>query len=137
MKTRLLLAVCFLLACSHYFGQSNRGTITGTISDSGGAVIPGVPVVLTNMETGAKSETVTTGTGNYSLLQLPVGTYTLIVQKEGFSKYEQTNIQVEVAVTTRVDVMLKVGSATDSVTVTAESSLVKNRKRRAILYGRG
>ena len=82
-------------------------------------------MVLTNNETGAKSDTVTTGTGNYSLLQLPVGTYTLTVEKAGFSKYEQTNIQVQVAVTTRVDVVLKVGSATESVTVTAESTLLK------------
>ena len=87
--------------------------------------MPGVQVVLTNNETGAKSDTITTGTGNYSLLQLPVGTYTLTVERTGFNKYEQTNIQVQVAVTTRVDVVLKVGSATESVTVTAESSLLK------------
>src|SRR5581483_7201249 len=92
VKIKVTIGV-FLLACS-VFGQTNRGTVTGTISDTAGAVIPNVPVVLTNMETGAKSETVSTGTGNYSLLQLPVGTYTLTVSKEGFSKYEQTNIQV-------------------------------------------
>ncbi len=123
MKIQLALGV-FLLACS-VFGQSNRGTITGTISDTAGAVVPGVPVVLTDLSTGTKSETVSTGTGNYSLVQLPVGTYTLVVEKPGFSKYEQTNIQVELAVTTRVDVVLKVGSATESVTVTAESTQLK------------
>jgi hypothetical protein len=124
MSTRLQFAV-FLLSCS-LFSQSNRGAITGTISDSGGALVPGVQVVLTNLETGATFDTVATGTGNYSLLQLPVGTYTLTVEKPGFSKYEQTNIQVQVAVTTRVDVVLKIGSATDSVTVTAESTLLKS-----------
>ena len=105
MKTRFQVAF-FLLSWS-LFGQSNRGAITGTVADSAGALIPGVQVVLTNTETGAKSDTVTTGTGNYSLLQLPVGTYTLAVEQAGFSKYEQTNIQVQVAVTTRVDVVLK------------------------------
>ena len=124
MKAKLQLAV-FLLSWS-LAAQSNRGAITGTVSDSAGALVPGVQVVLTNSETGAKSDTVTTGTGNYSLLQLPVGTYTLAVEKAGFSKYEQTNIQVQVAVTTRVDVVLKVGSATESVTVTAESTLLKS-----------
>ena len=124
MKTRLQLAV-FLLSWA-LFGQSNRGSITGTVSDSGGALVPGVQVVLTNSETGAKSDTVTTGTGNYSLLQLPVGTYTLTVEKPGFTRYEQTNIQVQLAVTTRVDVVLKIGSATESVTVTAESTLLKS-----------
>jgi hypothetical protein len=124
VKTKLQLAAV-LLSWS-LFGQSNRGAITGTVSDSAGALIPGVQVVLTNSETGAKSDTVTTGTGNYSLLQLAVGTYTLAVEKAGFSKYEQTNIQVQVAVTTRVDVVLKIGSATESVTVTAESTLLKS-----------
>jgi hypothetical protein len=123
LKIKLTIGV-FLLASS-LFGQTNRGTVTGTISDAAGAVVPGVPVVLTNVETGAKSETVSTGTGNYSLLQLAVGTYTLTAEKPGFSKYEQTNIKVEVAVTTRVDVVLKVGAATESVTVTAESSQLK------------
>jgi len=123
LKFKLTISV-FLLACTA-FGQSNRGTVTGTISDTAGAVVPGVPVVLTNTETGAKSETVSTGTGNYSLLQLPVGTYTLTAEQPGFSKYEQTNIKVDVAVTTRVDIVLKVGAATESVTVTAESSQLK------------
>ena len=124
MKTRLQIAV--LLLPLSLLGQSNRGAITGTVSDSAGALIPGAQVLLTNVETGAKSDTVTTGTGNYSLLQLPVGTYVLAVELAGFSKYEQTNIQVQVAVTTRVDVVLKVGSASESVTVTAESTLLKS-----------
>src|SRR5580693_2699238 len=84
VKTKLQLAV-FLLTWS-LGAQSNRGAITGTVSDSAGALIPGVQVILTNSETGAKSETVSTGTGNYSLLQLPVGTYTLTVERAGFSK---------------------------------------------------
>ncbi|MEO8373258.1 MAG: carboxypeptidase-like regulatory domain-containing protein, partial [Candidatus Solibacter sp.] len=122
MKT--ILAV-LLLSCP-LFGQSNRGAITGTVSDSTGSFVPGVQVVLINTDTGTKSDTLTTGTGNYSLLQLPVGTYTLSVEKPGFSKFEQSNIQVQVAVTTRVDVVLKVGAATESVTVTAESTLLKS-----------
>ena len=51
--------------------QSDRGVITGTVSDSTGALIPGVKVVLTNTNTGANADTVTTGTGNYTLLSLP------------------------------------------------------------------
>ena len=124
MKSRLLIAV-FLLSWS-LLGQTNRGAITGTVSDSAGALVPGAHVEITNTETGTKSDTVTTGTGNYSLLQLAVGTYTLVVEHPGFTKYEQTNIQVQVAVTTRVDVSLKVGAATESVTVTAESTLLKS-----------
>jgi hypothetical protein len=107
-------------------GQSNRGEITGTVTDSTNALVPGAKVILTNVETGAQSDTVTTGTGNYSILQVPVGTYTLSIEQPGFSKYSEQNIQVQVAVTTRVDVVLKIGSAADSVTVTAESSQLKS-----------
>ncbi|HEY2013388.1 MAG TPA: TonB-dependent receptor [Bryobacteraceae bacterium] len=114
-----------LLLSSLLLAQSDRGVITGTVSDSTGALIPGVHVVLTNANTGAKTDTVTTGTGNYTLLELPAGTYSLVVEQAGFSKYEQTNIQVQVAVTTRVDVVLKVGAATESVTVSSESTLLK------------
>src|SRR4029077_13530233 len=114
----------FVLSWS-LLAQSNRGAITGTVSDTAGALIPGVQVILTNVETGAKSDTVTTGTGNFSVLQLPVGSYTLAVEQPGVSKYERTNIQVQVAVTTRVDVVLTVGSNTESVTVTADSTLLR------------
>jgi hypothetical protein len=122
---RLGLLLLALPLALQMFGQSNKGTITGTISDSGGAVVPGAPVVVTNMETGAKFDTVSTGTGNYSILQLPVGSYSLTIEQPGFGKFEQKNIQVEVAGTTRVDVALKIGSASDSVTITAESSSLK------------
>ncbi len=122
---RCVFLLVLVLLSSLLFGQSNRGTITGTVSDTTGALIPGVQVVLTNTETGARFDTVATGTGNYALLQLPVGTYTLTVEQPGFSKYERTNIQVQVAVTTRVDVVLSLGATSESVTVTAESTLLK------------
>ncbi len=123
MKPKLQL-VLFLLTVP-LFAQSDRGAITGTVSDTTGALIPGAQVVINNTNTGAKTDTVTTGTGNYTLLALPVGTYTLTVEQAGFTKYERTNIQVQVAVTTRIDVVLTVGSAAESVVVTAESSQLK------------
>ncbi len=124
---RLLVRnILFLLSCALVFAQNDRGTITGTVSDATGALVPGVRIVLTNTNTGTKTDTVTTGTGNYTLLALPVGSYALTVEQPGFSKYEQTNIQVQIAVTTRVDVILKVGTASESVRVTAESTLLKS-----------
>jgi Carboxypeptidase regulatory-like domain/TonB dependent receptor-like, beta-barrel len=107
------------------FGQSDRGTITGTVADPTGALIPAAQVVLTNAETGYRAETVTTATGNYTLPALPVGVYKLSVSHAGFSKADRTNISVQVAVTTRVDVELQVGSATQAVEVSAESTLLK------------
>ena len=124
MKNACLLTV-FALTISGAFAQSDRGAITGTVVDALGALIPAAQVNLTNKDTGAHHETVTTGTGNYTLPALPVGTYTLSVEHPGFSKYERANIEVQVAVTTRVDVVLQVGTATQSVEVSAESTLLK------------
>ena len=116
------LTPLMLLTMTALFAQSDRGVITGTVTDSTGALIPGVRIVLTNANTGANTDTVTTGTGNYTLLSLPAGTYALKVSHQGFSPYEQTNIQVRVAVTTRVEVALSVGSAAESIRVSAEST---------------
>src|SRR5262245_61827039 len=88
----LLLSSTVLLVCSVSFGQSDRGTITGTISDPTSAVIPGATVVAANTETGVRYETVSTETGNYTLGQLPVGVYQLSVELPGFKKYVRQGI---------------------------------------------
>ena len=125
MKSFLFWVFAYVVAASMLVAQSDRGSITGTISDTSGALIPGAKIVLTNAATGFKSDTVSTGTGNYTLAGLPAGTYALNVDSAGFAHYQQTNIGVEVAVTTRVDVTMRVGAATESVQVTAESSVLK------------
>lgn len=105
--------------------QSDRGTITGAVSDPAGAVVPGAKVIATSRETHAISETVTTATGNYTLPSLPVGTYDLSVEVVGFTRYIQEGIRVQLVQTARVDVVLQVGSSTQSVTVSADAALLK------------
>src|SRR5215475_3866897 len=123
---RLLVGVfVFSMAVSICYGQSDRGTITGTVLDTTKAVIPGVSVVATNGETDAKYETVTTETGNYTLLQLPPGVYTLSAELPSFKKYMRQDITVLVAQTLRIDVSLEVGAATDEVTVSADATLLR------------
>lgn len=82
---RVLFGV--LLASLLAFAQSDRGTVTGTVSDTSGAVIPGVSIVATNVETSARYETASTETGNYTLAQLPSGLYQLSAELPGFKKY--------------------------------------------------
>src|SRR5581483_6804109 len=119
MKVLRLLALLAGVCCC-LFAQADRGTITGTVSDATGALIPGAKITLTNVDTGAHYDTVTTGTGNYTVPSVPVGTYNLVVEQPGFNRYEQTNIKVLVAVTTRVDVSLQVGQTNQSVEVNAD-----------------
>ena len=67
--------------------QSDRGTITGTISDSTGAVVSGAPVQVRNIETGAVYPAGTSATGNYTLAQLPAGQYEMSVTVPGFKTF--------------------------------------------------
>ena len=121
----LRLSLWLILAAVTAFAQGDRGTITGTLSDPAGAVVPGVRINLINTATGAPFETVTTGTGNYTLPSLPVGRYNLTVAAPGFSQYVREGIDVQGSQTSRIDILLQVGANTETVTVTANAPLLK------------
>jgi len=123
MRSRI--ACCFLIFAAAAFGQGDRGTITGTVSDQTGAVVPSASVQLKNTDTGAAYTVGSTNTGNFTLANLPAGTYELTVDAAGFKKFDRPGLQVQVAETVRVDVGLQVGAATDTVTVNAEAPLLK------------
>src|SRR5215472_15673788 len=122
---KLTIAACGLALTGAILAQSDRGTITGTVSDPAGAVVAAAPVQIKNVETGAIYQAGTSATGNYTLAQLPAGQYELSVTVPGFKNSVWKNITVEVAQTYRVDVVLEVGSNTESVTVNAEAPLLK------------
>ncbi|MES1257186.1 MAG: carboxypeptidase-like regulatory domain-containing protein, partial [Acidobacteriota bacterium] len=124
-KRVFLALVCCLCGAISALAQSDRGTITGTIADASGALIPGAKITVTNSETGTVAETVATSTGSYTVPSLPVGTYTLRVEHAGFNTTQETGIKLQVAVTTRHDIVLQVGSATQSVDVSAENAILK------------
>jgi hypothetical protein len=107
------------------FAQSDRGTVTGTISDPAGAVVAGAGIQARNVETGSIYEGASSATGNYTLSQLPAGNYEMTVTVPGFKRFVRQNMVVQVAGTLRVDVSLEVGSAAESVTVTEAAPLLK------------
>jgi Carboxypeptidase regulatory-like domain/TonB dependent receptor len=120
---KILLLSCVLAATM--LAQGDRGTITGTISDPQGAVVASAPIEARHVETAAVFTAATSATGNYNLSQLPVGTYSLTVTVPGFKKYVRSNILIEAAQTARVDVVLEIGAANESVTVTETAPLLK------------
>lgn len=124
MRVLAIVACCFVASVAA-FAQGDRGAINGTVSDPVRAVVPNAPVVARNADTGSQFQTVTTETGNYTLAQLPSGVYTVTVEAAGFSKYVQQGVRVLVAQTARIDVVLALGEASDSVTVTADATLLK------------
>ena len=120
---RKCTALVFLMAAA-LLAQSNQGTITGTISDPAGAVVPGAAIEVKNMDTGVVSRGGASATGNY-VISLPAGNYELTVTVTGFKKFVQQNVQVLPAVDTRRDVKLDVGATTDVITVQDTAPLLK------------
>ncbi|HEY7338825.1 MAG TPA: carboxypeptidase regulatory-like domain-containing protein [Bryobacteraceae bacterium] len=123
MRTSAVAIYSFACAAI-ILAQTDRGTITGTVSDPAGAVVAGAPIEIKNVETGAIYQAGSSATGNYTLTQLPAGQYELSVTVPGFKKFVRKSVTVNVAETYRVDVMLEVGSATESVTVTEAAPLL-------------
>lgn len=121
----LLIAVVALVFPFSMFAQGDRGTITGTIADPGGAVVANAAIEARHVATGTVYDTASTSTGNYTLAQLPVGDYELGVTVAGFKKYVRSGLTVEVAGVLRVDVTLEVGATSESVTVNAAAPLLK------------
>jgi hypothetical protein len=125
VKTLILTVGVFLLAASAALAQTDRGTITGTVLDPAGAVVPNASIEAKNSASGQTYTAGTTGTGNYTLSSLPAGSYDISVSASGFKKYLRPGITVQVAETARVDATLEVGATSDTVTVNAEAPLLK------------
>ena len=124
MRTALLVE-CLVLLPWMALAQGDRGAITGAVSDPAGAVVAGAAIEARNVETGAVYPAASSVTGNYTLSQLPTGTYELTATVAGFKKFVRQNIVLGVAQTMRIDIGLEVGSATDSVTISEAATLLK------------
>ncbi|MGH9588287.1 MAG: carboxypeptidase-like regulatory domain-containing protein, partial [Acidobacteriaceae bacterium] len=109
---------CLLLTARTLSAQAVAG-MTGTITDSTGAVIPNAQVTITNVNTGATNHSVTSSAGTYSVRGLLPGTYSLTVEATGFQKSVQNGVQVEVSTVATINATLQPGSTTEVVAVTA------------------
>ncbi len=124
MRSATVSALLLLFICSA-FAQTDRGTITGTVADPAGAIIPGAAIEAKNNQTGAVYQAASTSTGNYTIAQLAAGVYQLSVSVPGFKQYLRTGITVLVAQTLRIDIALEVGNITDTVIVNADAPLLR------------
>lgn len=121
--TVLLLALAW--AASPVFAQSDRGTITGTVTDPTGASVAGAKITATNINSGETREVETSDEGSYTIPELPAGPYTLSIQAEGFKALSVEDVQVAVQVTRRADFALEVGAVTEVVTITDEAPIIQ------------
>src|SRR5580692_2697202 len=112
-----LFAVCV-------FGQQGTTSLRGTILDKSGACISGATVTLTNAEQAVQRSVTSSDTGAYEFVSLPPGTYTLRVEASGFRPNDQKNLQLLVNNPTTLNVMMVVGSSTETVEVSAQSETI-------------
>ena len=106
------------------FAQSDRGTITGTVTDPSGAAVADAKVTAVNTNTGASHETTTTSEGSYTLPELSAAPYKISVEAPGFKTTTQT-IQLPVQVTRRVDFSLTLGATSDQLTVSGDAPILQ------------
>jgi hypothetical protein len=107
------------------FGQAGRGSVSGTITDPSGAIVPGAKVTLLNPATGVALHTATTAAGLYTFISLNPGAYQLTASQSGFTTAQRDNVTITVDQTTIVDIVLKVGSISTVVKVNEETNLIE------------
>lgn len=113
------------LACFLAQAQTDRGIITGSVTDSSGAAVPDVRITATNAATGVTSVTVTTSTGDFNIPSLPVGTYQVKFERQGFKSAVRNEVVLSAGNTATVNAQLEVGAVTESVQVAASLDLVQ------------
>src|SRR5271154_6640838 len=116
-----LLTALFVLNCHSVHAQTFRGTILGSVSDSSGASVPGATVTIKNLDTGLTRTVSTSDDGSYSAPELPIGNYSVTVEKAGFKEGVVTGVRVEVSTDRRADFTLQPGELAQKVEVTGEA----------------
>ncbi len=121
----LALGAMFALLCMPFFAsaQAGRGSISGLVSDSAGAVVTGAKVTALSRATGISQQTVTSDAGLYSFVSLNPGIYAISVNQPGFQGFSQSNVSVTVDQVTTVNIALRVGNVSETVEVTATADL--------------
>jgi hypothetical protein len=114
----LLLAICPAVA----WAQSFNSSISGTVTDPSGAVVPGVDITATSVGTKAVSRTVTGQDGLFNFPNLPTGTYELTASAKGFKEFVQKGIELNINTRARLDVKLELGAENQTVEVLADVS---------------
>ena len=120
----LLLASSVLLSATSAYAQTTSGEITGVVTDQTTALIPGVRITVRNTQTNVSSTAVTTKNGTFEILSLPIGTYSVMAEKDGFATTTSPTYQLGINQVERVDFKLPLSGEVQTVEVTVTSSLI-------------
>src|SRR5581483_3556988 len=126
MSVSLALAALVILSAPQASrAQVLYGSITGNVTDAGGAVVPGPTVTITHKETGQSRDSTTDTNGSYDFPTVPAGTYSIRVTKPGFKTITRDNVKVTLNTVTRTDISVEVGQVNETVVITAETAELK------------
>jgi hypothetical protein len=123
-------AIAIAFACTTLLAQTDRGTISGTVTDPSGAAIPGAKITAVQVGTNSNFATVSTSTGDFTIPSLPVGEYMVRVEQEGFKASVTKGITITSGSAARVAATLEVGAVTESVQVTATATQLQTEDAR-------
>src|SRR5687768_16066651 len=127
MRTRVAIILACVVLTTTLASAQATAELNGRVTDTSGAVLPGVSVTATQTDTGFMRTVVTDDDGTYTMPNLPTGPYRLEVALQGFRTYVQTGIVLQVGGTPTINAQLAVGSLEESVTVEAAAPLVDVR----------
>ncbi len=127
----VLCLVCLAFTASGLFAQSERGTITGAVRDSSGAVVPGAKITIKNTSTNVNSDAVSNDQGEYTVPSLSPGVYSVRVEKQGFRPAVTNGINLDAAQTVRSDVTLEVGTSSQAIEITASAVQLQTEDAKA------
>ena len=129
--TKLCVLVAFVLVMATGAvaqSQATTGNIEGRVLDPKAAVVPGATVTVTNQQTGLEKTATSDNEGNYRVILLPPGSYTVRVSGSGFKQSELRDVPVTVGSKTALDISLAVGTTTETVTIIEESPVVETTR---------
>src|SRR5438105_4809442 len=127
-KGLLLVALVFALTSRSAAQTVAVAQLSGTIVDESGGSLPGADVTVRQTDTGMTRSVVADAKGGYVFTSLPVGPYKLSAKLGGFSTFEQTGIVLAVGESRSVNVTLKLGALSETISVEADATLVETRK---------
>src|SRR5256712_4450610 len=127
MMFRVILAVVLLTPTSPAAAQITSATLSGTVKDQTGGVLPGVDVVIKNLDTGLARWVITVANGDFAVPGLAPGKYETRATLQGFTTWVQTAVALEVSQQATLGITMKLGSTSETITVTGESPLVDTR----------
>ena len=126
MKPRLIMiTAAALLLSTPTWAQVSSGRILGTVLDTSGGILPGVAVLVRNLDTNITRETVSDTRGQFEVPALPPGRYQIEAELAGFKRYSRGPITVQVTQDTRVDLPMELGTIEETITVSGEGLIVQ------------